>query len=190
MIKKVIVGLVILGVILAVIGCSSEAATLTPDATPISNPTPPSTPTPADNPSPALPSSPPAGTIKAIWIDALTEGDIVSISLTEVQENWNNNFKLETEDGTFNFMAYILKGELIVRANVCPPCKSVGFSLDDDILVCDRCATTFEAETGDGIQGACVDFPKASVAYEIIDTSIVMSIDDLVTAHEETVKPG
>jgi hypothetical protein len=196
MIKKMIVSIVIVGVLLAVVGCNSLAAPPTPDTTPIPSTTPtpvptsPTTPSLPDKPSPTLPSSPPSGPIKATWIDSLVEGDTVSISLAEVEENWNNNFKLETAGGTLNFMAYILNEELIVRANVCPPCKSVGFSLDDDVLVCDRCATTFDAETGDGIQGACVDFPKTSVAYEITDANIVMSIDDLVAAHEETIKPG
>ena len=202
MIKKVIVSIVIVGVLLAVVGCNSLAAPSTPDAhptpdttpipgtTPTPVPTPPVIPSPSDNPSPALPSPLPSGPIEAIWIDSLVEGDTVSISLAEVEENWNNNFKLETAGGTLNFMAYILNEELIARANVCPPCRSVGFSLDDDILVCDRCATTFDAVNGDGIRGACVDFPKASVAYEITDASIVMSIDDLVAAHEETIKPG
>jgi len=196
MIKKVIVIIVIVGVLFAVVGCNSLAAPPTPDTTPIpdTTPTPAPTPTvipnPSDSPSTALPSPPPSGPIEATWIDSLLEGDTVSLSLAEVEENRNNNFKLETADGTLNFMAYVLDGELSVRANVCPPCRSIGFSLDDDILVCDRCATTFEAVTGDGIRGACVDFPKASVAYEITDASIVMSIDDLITAHEETIQPG
>ncbi len=29
-----------------------------------------------------------------------------------------------------------------------------------------RCTATFEAKTGEGIKGACVDYPKASVPYE------------------------
>ena len=190
MIKKVIVSIVIVGVLLAVVGCNSLAAPPTPDTTPIPDTTPTVIPSPPDSPSTALPSPPPSGPIEATWIDSLLEGDTVSLSLAEVEENRNNNFKLETADGTLNFMAYELDGELSVRANVCPPCRSIGFSLDDDILVCDRCATTFEAVTGDGIRGACVDFLKAPVAYEITDASIVMSIDDLISAHEETIKPG
>ena len=89
-----------------------------------------------------------------------------------------------------NFMAYILDEEIHVRANVCPPCRSIGFSLEEDILICDRCATTFKAKTGDGIEGACVDFPKASLPYEIIDGSIVMRGNDLIVAYEDTVEPG
>ena len=201
MIKKIIVSIVVLGVLLAVVGCSGLAATPTPGAistpdttppatTPTPDSTPPATPTPPDDPSPVLPSPPPSGPIKATWIDALSEGDTVSITLAEVEENRNNNFKLETADGTLNFMAYILNEELIVRANVCPPCKSIGFSLDNDILVCDRCRTTFDAVNGDGIGGACVNFPKAPVAYEITGTSVAMNLDGLVTAYEETIKPG
>jgi nitrite reductase/ring-hydroxylating ferredoxin subunit len=196
MIKKVIVSVVIFCIFLTVVGCSGLAATptpgdtSTPDTTPTPDSTLPDTPKTSDDLSPVLPSQPPSGPIKATWIDALLEGDIVSITLAEVKENWNNNFKLETADGTYNSMAYILNGELFVRANACPPCRSIGFSLDNDILVCDRCATTFDAVTGEGIGGACVDFPKASVAYEITSTSIVMSLDDLITSYEDTIEPG
>jgi nitrite reductase/ring-hydroxylating ferredoxin subunit len=89
-----------------------------------------------------------------------------------------------------NFMAYVLAGEIYVRANVCPPCRSIGFSLNEEILVCDRCATTFEAKTGEGIVGACVDYPKALVPYEIEDGNIVMSSTDLTTAYQDTIEPG
>lgn len=88
------------------------------------------------------------------------------------------------------FMAYSLDGGIYVRANVCPPCHSTGFSLDEDILVCDRCATRFEAQTGEGITGACVDYPKASVIYEISDNDIVMHSTDLATAYQNTLEAG
>jgi len=188
--KKVIVSVIIFCIFLAVAGCSSPAAATTRDTTPATDTTPPAIPTPPGGPSSVVPSPPPSGPIKATWIDAILEGDIVSVELAEVEENWNNNFKIEAKGETLNFMAYIVDEELFVRANVCPPCKSIGFSLDDDILVCDRCATTFEAVTGDGIEGACVDFPKASVEYEISGGNMVMKLNDLVAAYEDTIKPG
>ncbi|MEJ2738792.1 MAG: Fe-S-containing protein [Dehalococcoidia bacterium] len=128
----------------------------------------------------------PTGPIKAVWIEPLVEGNTVAIPVSALEQNWNINFKVDD----LNFMAYILDGEIYVRANVCPPCRSIGFSLSDDILVCDRCATTFEAETGAGIKGACVDFPKASVDYEAKDGTIRMQKGNLVAAYEETLQPG
>jgi nitrite reductase/ring-hydroxylating ferredoxin subunit len=87
-------------------------------------------------------------------------------------------------------MTYIVDGEIYVRANVCPPCWSIGFSLEEAVLICDRCATTFGAETGEGISGACVDYPKASVPYEIDGGNIVMQDTDLIAAYEDTLEPG
>ena len=92
--------------------------------------------------------------------------------------------------GDMAFMAYELGGEVHVRANVCPPCRSIGFSLQKNILVCDTCRTTFEAKTGEGIEGACVDFPKASVPYEVTDGNIVMKGTDLIAAYQDTTEPG
>lgn len=128
--------------------------------------------------------------IKATWVTAQVVGDTVSIPVSEIEDNWNIHFKLETQGGDINFMAYIVDGEIYVRANVCPPCRSIGYSLKKDILICDRCATTFKAKAGDGIEGACVDFPKASVPYEIIDGNIVMRGDDLLSAYQNTLKQG
>jgi len=130
------------------------------------------------------------GRIEATWIEPEVLGDTVSISVSEVDRDRNVHFNLKTEDGDMNFMAYVLDGEIHVRANVCPPCQSIGFSLDGDILVCNRCATKFKAQTGEGISGACVDFPKASVTYEISGDDIVMDSADLATAYQNTLEPG
>jgi nitrite reductase/ring-hydroxylating ferredoxin subunit len=135
--------------------------------------------------------NPPSGDpISATWIEPQIAGDTVSIRLSEVEDNWNVHFSVETQGEDMNFMAYVLDGEIHVRANVCPPCQSIGFSLQETILICDRCATTFETETGEGIQGACVDFPKAAVPYETDGGNIVMNSADLTAAYEDTLEPG
>jgi uncharacterized membrane protein len=132
----------------------------------------------------------PSGLIKAPWIEPLVDGDNISILLSEVKDNWITHFKLNTPDGNKNFMAYTVDGETHVRANVCPPCRSVGFSLSKNTLVCDTCRTTFKAKTGDGISGGCVSFPKAAVPYEIRDGKIIMSGTDLLSAYQRTNEPG
>lgn len=134
--------------------------------------------------------SQPSGLIKAIWLEPQVEGNAVSIMLSDVETNWNTHFGLGEEHGNMNFMAYVLGGEVFVRANVCPPCRSVGFSLDGDELVCDSCRTLFSAETGEGISGACKDFPKAAVAHEIVNGQIIMQLEDLSTAYEDTTQAG
>jgi len=161
MLTKTIAGVLILSLALIIVGCSD----------PTSDPA-------------------PSGPIEATWIEPQVASDTVSIPVSEVESNWNVHFEVETQDHSMNFMAYVLDGETYVRANVCPPCRSIGFTLDEDILVCDRCATTFKANTGEGIGGACVDYPKASVPYETGDGNIVMSSADLTTAYQDTVEPG
>jgi len=128
--------------------------------------------------------------IKATWIEPQVAGDTVSIPVSEVENNWNVHFNVKTRDEDMNFMAYVLDGEISVRANVCPPCRSIGFSLEQAVLICDRCATTFKAKTGDGIEGACVDFPKASVPYEVSDGNVAMKGIDLIAAYQDTIESG
>ncbi len=128
--------------------------------------------------------------IKATWIEPQVVDDIVSIPVNEVENSRNIHFMVETQTGDIHFMAYILDAEIYVRANVCPPCWGIGYSLNKDILVCDMCATTFHAKTGNGIKGACVDYPKAAVPYEVIDGSIVTKKADLLAAYQDTLEPG
>lgn len=131
-----------------------------------------------------------AAAIQAKWIEPQVAGDTVSISVSEVESNRNVHFQVETESGNMHFMAYSLDAQIYVRANVCPPCRGIGYTLDGDALVCDRCATTFRARTGEGIRGACVAYPKAAVTYAIDDGSIVMSKTDLLVAYQNTLEPG
>ena len=183
MLRKIRIGVVLVSLILIFTACA------TPTPTPAPNPTPAPPPPPVLTPNP---NPKPSGPIEATWIEPQLDGNTASIPVSEVEDNWNIHFKLETEDGKMNFMAYILDGEIYVRANVCPPCQSVGFSLDEneDILICDRCATIFDAGTGAGLEGACVDYPKASASYEISDGNLIIKGSDLLGAYQETLLPG
>jgi nitrite reductase/ring-hydroxylating ferredoxin subunit len=131
--------------------------------------------------------------IEATWTSPQVLGDIISIPISEVENDKIMHFEFTTQDKDMTFMAYDLSGEIYVRANICPPCRSTGFSLQQSTLVCDTCGTVFDAKTGAGINGACVGYPKAAVAYEIRDGNIVMKGSDLLAAYEDTVnqtQPG
>lgn len=129
--------------------------------------------------------------VRPTWIEPQVSGKTVSIPVSEVEKNTMTHFRIPAATGgSLTFMAYMLDGKIQVRANVCPPCRSTSFSLSGDTLVCDRCSTVFNAVNGDGISGACVDYPKAAVAYEINNGNIVMNADALVTAYQNTIEAG
>ncbi len=129
--------------------------------------------------------------VKAKWIKAQLTGDSVSVPISEINNDKIVHFSVNVALGSEEaFMAYELGGKLYVRANVCPPCRSIGFSLSNDKLVCDTCRTTFNAKTGEGINGACVAYPKASVPYKSIDNKVVMQGSDLLLAYRNTLEPG
>jgi nitrite reductase/ring-hydroxylating ferredoxin subunit len=131
-----------------------------------------------------------SGLIEPTWIQAEVTDNTASISLSEVEANGMSHFTVNTSSGEMDFMAYELSGETYVRASICPPCYSRSFALKGDTLVCNTCGTVFDAETGSGIRGACLNYPKASVPYEITGNSILMGVDDLVTAYNNTLAPG
>ena len=181
--------LVVLALTLA--ACASPTSASIPAITPTLAKTvaPAATPTPKATPTVA-PAAKPSGPIAQKWIDPQVAGDKVSIPVSELENNWNTRFRVQTAGGEITAMAYILDGKIYARANVCPPCRSVGFSLSGDILVCNSCSTKFKATTGEGVSGACVKYPKASVSYTISNGNVVMNKADLVTAHQNTLNPG
>ena len=186
MLTKVILGVLAVLLILVAVACAGPTpAPVTAAPAPKS----PATQAPTPPPAPAL-AAKPSGSIKGTWIEPKVSGDTLSIAQSEIEKNWNVHFKANIQGSTENFMAYLLDGQIYVRANVCPPCQSIGYSLDKDVLVCDRCATKFKAKSGDGISGACVDYPKASVSYQTAGGNLVMKTSDLVTAYQNTLKKG
>ncbi len=185
MLKKIAIGLSALMLMLITVACANSAAA------PSTTGTQPSASTPSSAPQTIQATTQkPSGPIKAKIIEAQVNGDSVSIPVSEVESDWNTQFAVNAPAGNMNFMAYLLNNKIYVRADVCPPCRSIGYSLDGNILVCDRCATTFKADTGNGIQGACVNYPKALVPYEITNGNIIMKQVDLVVAYENTINPG
>ncbi len=129
--------------------------------------------------------------IKATWVKPQVSGETVSVPLSAINSDKIIHFSVGVALGKeIAFMAYELDGKTYVRSNVCPPCRSIGFSLNRDTLVCDTCKTTFKAKTGDGISGACVAYPKAAVPYQINGSDLVMRSNDLQSAYQNTLEPG
>jgi nitrite reductase/ring-hydroxylating ferredoxin subunit len=126
--------------------------------------------------------------IQGTWITAQTNADQVSIPVKSVDDNTNVHFKVNTDIGELSVMAYRFNDKIFVRSNVCPPCSSIGFYLKNGTLVCDSCGTVFDAATGKGIEGGCVDYPKENIPYTISDGKITMKLDDVVAAHKKTIK--
>ena len=198
MLKKIGIVSTFILVIIGLIGCAEPASPSPPSSETTSLPNPTASPSdPVSSPEPELTLNPgpkPPEPIKATWITVAmdTDNQTVSIPISELEDNWDIHFSLETTQGDINFMAYLFEGTAYVRANVCPPCRSVGFSLDESsrILICDRCATVFNAETGAGVKGACVDYPKAAASYEVSGGNLIIKGSDLIAAYEETLLPG
>lgn len=128
--------------------------------------------------------------VQGTWITAQVNADQVSIPVKSVDDDTNVHFKVKTDIGELSVMAYRFDDKVFVRSNVCPPCNSIGFSLKNGTLVCDSCGTVFDAATGKGIEGGCVDYPKESIPYTISDGKITMKLDDVMAAHKKTIEPN
>ena len=192
--RKIAIVIVLLCLVSILAACAGQAATTEPKPVPAASPAPSTSPTASTTTTPQTqtpaPAPKPAGPIKAKEITPTVSADSVSIPVKTVQDNWNTHFLVNAPGGTMGFMAYVLNDGIHVRASICPPCRGKTYTLDGNTLVCDVCATTFNAGTGVGIAGACVNYPKAAAAYEIVDGNLIMKISDLTVAYQNTLKAG
>ena len=176
-----------LPLVLSLVACTGLESAPTPTPTP--TPTPITIPEPEPEPDTIQtlePAPVPPGPIEAKWIEPQVDNNTVSIPVDEIETNWNIHFKLETESGKMNFLTYIVDDAIQVRANICP----LNWLLEEDRLICQRGRAIFNAKTGEGIEGPCADYPKASVPYKITDGNIVMDKADLIAAYQDTTEPG
>ncbi len=128
--------------------------------------------------------------IPGTWVDVEMSNGTATMPLTLLEEHTNLHFEMEQEGQPLAFMAYILDGDIQVRANACPPCGSRGFTLKGKVLDCDACHTLFDAQDGSGIEGPCANYPKALVPHSVSGGRITLTVSDLVNAYEETLIAG
>jgi nitrite reductase/ring-hydroxylating ferredoxin subunit len=128
-------------------------------------------------------------TAKQTVIKAGINNDLVSVPLSDVEKYTNTRFKVVSGSIEHTFMAYKYAGKTYVRADICPPCRSESFTLTNGTLVCDRCGTVFNAGNGSGIKGACVQFAKQSVPFQVTDGNLVMKSADLTAAYQNPLNP-
>ena len=127
---------------------------------------------------------------KPVWITPELNGDQLSVSLNTILNSKMAHFWVTMPSGKEGFMAYRMDGVTYVRASICPPCRSTSFSLEKGVLVCDTCGTRFNAKTGQGISGACVNYPKAEAATTPQGDALVMTQSGLAAAYADTLKMG
>jgi hypothetical protein len=127
---------------------------------------------------------------KPVWLTPEINGEQVSLPLGSVVDSKMAHFWVTLPSGKEGFMAYRMDGVTYIRADICPPCRSTSFSLEKGILVCDTCGTRFNAKNGQGISGACVNYPKAEVAASLQDGKLLMTQASLAAAYAETLKMG
>ncbi|KTB49288.1 putative membrane protein (DUF2318) [Dehalogenimonas alkenigignens] len=130
------------------------------------------------------------GRIKATWITPKVVLDTVSVPAQVINQDTIVHFWVTIPEGQMPFMAYKLDNKQYVRANLCVPCRSYNYSLVGDVLQCDTCGTRFNAKTGDGIDGACVNYPKALVPYTNQGGDLAMTVADAKTSYFNTLEPG
>ncbi len=141
--------------------------------------------TPAATPAVTGPSSKSNVAYRPVSFSTKVSGNTVTLSLAEVAKAGNGNFLVNN----MSFMAYQLDGKYYVRADVCVPCGSRIFTLQNGTLICGSCGTVFNATTGAGMRGvsACMSYAKKAAVYTTDMGNMIMTLDDLTTAYQNTI---
>lgn len=115
----------------------------------------------------------------------------LSIPLDMVEKYQIIDFFVNVDGDELPIMAVkTSRGDINIMPRICVPCRSEGWHLKDDVLICDACGTTFDANTGEGISGACKNYPKALISYEIVDGKLIFNTNDAKDAYQKTLSPG
>lgn len=130
------------------------------------------------------PSSKSSTAYRPMGFTPTASGSNVLLPMATVAQGSNGNFFVNN----MAFMAYLMDGKYYVRANVCVPCGSKTFTLQNGTLICGSCGTVFNATTGAGMRGvsACMSYAKKAVVYTTDGDNMVMSLDALTTAYQNT----
>lgn len=132
-----------------------------------------------------------ATSLSAVWATPELSGTSIAIPKDLVEKYWIVNFEVNLGGVRVPLMALkTTEGNINIMPRICVPCRSEGWHLKNDVLICDACGTTFDATTGDGIQGACVGYPKAMIAYTESGGKLVMDASAVGDAYQKTMQPG
>lgn len=115
-------------------------------------------------------------TIAMTTVDHQIEGGKIYLSLEQVKNNNLVYTGYQKEDGsTIPLMAYITpQGRLVAAFAMCEPCRSLSFHIEDEILVCDTCATKWYLENLAGISGGCTTYPPEEMPYQVENGQIIL----------------
>jgi hypothetical protein len=93
-------------------------------------------------------------------------------------------FTIAAAGDSYEFFGYVLEGEFIVRAAVCPCCGSHDVAHGGTSLVCHACGATYALATGEA-NDEC-RFPVGEVPYAEDTDGVRMLADDLFEAYQRT----
>ena len=78
---------------------------------------------------------------------------------------------------TLPLLAYVApSGKIVVASSLCEPCRGTSFHIDNGKLVCDKCFTSWDLNTLQGVSGACQSFPPVQMRNQLTDDGNV-SVD-------------
>jgi len=120
-----------------------------------------------------------------IWADPIFDGGSVSIPLPVATLGNHFHFEVPGSSGPMGFVAYLLDGQLYIRASVCPNCGGAPIDYGASELVCSSCGEAFNLQTGAALTGGH-GYPEGSISVCVIDEYFTSTLHSLTVAYERT----
>lgn len=116
-------------------------------------------------------------------------GEYVEIPLEDILEKKFVRFNYKGKQ-LVRMLAYVSpSGRIVTAVRACEPCKNYEkFFIQDNILVCGKCGTTWTLEELNGIQGGCMDYPPDELPNIIRGKSVLIKKDALEAWKERVIR--
>jgi hypothetical protein len=119
-------------------------------------------------------------TVSFSEIELSDAGEYIEIPLEDILEKKLVRFNYQGNK-LVRMLAYVApSGRIVTSVRVCEPCKNYEkFFIQDDVLVCGKCGTTWTLEQLNGIQGGCMAYPPDELPNIIRGKSVLIKKSDL-----------
>lgn len=121
-----------------------------------------------------------------VWAEPVVSGETIGILRSVASMEDHVHFEVPGENAPLAFVGYFVGPAFLVRPCICPSCGDEEVDWSDGALDCQSCPAVYDAVSGTAKEGG-ICYPAGLIPNRIMGDTIVMTLNDLVTAYERVV---
>jgi hypothetical protein len=121
-----------------------------------------------------------------IWAEPIISGETIGILRSVASMEDHVHFEVPGENAPLAFVGYFVGPAFLAKPCICPSCGDEGVDWSAGALSCQSCPAVYDAVSGSAKEGG-ICYPAGLIPNRILGDTIVMTLNDLVTAYERVV---